>query len=93
MNYETPLGNHVFIEGESGAIVLLAHFQKNSLLVGRGQKVQPGTPLGKIGNSGRSIEPHLHIQAASFLDWANNQPLPMKFDGQSYGLNDVARVR
>jgi hypothetical protein len=43
--------------------VSLIHFKKDSILVRPGDTVSTGQPLGQIGNSGFSDEPHLHIAA------------------------------
>lgn len=55
-------GNHILIECE-GVEVLLAHMQKDSLEVAAGDTVTTTTILGKVGNSGNSSEPHLHLHA------------------------------
>ena len=55
-------GNHLIIDcGE--AQILMAHLKTGSLLVSTGQKVLEGQPVGRIGNSGNTMEPHLHIEA------------------------------
>jgi murein DD-endopeptidase MepM/ murein hydrolase activator NlpD len=41
---------------------VLAHFQRGSVAVKAGDRVQRGQLLGKCGNSGNSSEPHLHYQ-------------------------------
>lgn len=53
-------GNHVYISCGDFA-VLLAHLQKNSVLVRDGDRVVQGEQIGKVGNSGQSSEPHLHV--------------------------------
>jgi len=55
-------GNHVLLECE-GMEVLLAHMQKDSLEVAAGDTVTTTTILGKVGNSGNTSEPHLHLHA------------------------------
>ncbi len=55
-------GNFVLIRLASGLHVLLAHLRQDSLRVKEGDWVQPGQPLGACGNSGRSPQPHLHLQ-------------------------------
>lgn len=58
-------GNHVFINCQNGEIqVLLAHMKKNSLVVTQGTSVKVGDPIGQVGNSGNTTEPHLHIHAS-----------------------------
>ena len=57
-----PAGNHVLIECE-GIEVLLAHMKQGSLRVGVGDTVKIETNLGRVGNTGNTSEPHLHIHA------------------------------
>lgn len=54
-------GNHVMIEA-NGVFVLLCHLKAGSLKVKVGDKIQVGQLLGEVGNSGSSIQPHLHVQ-------------------------------
>ena len=55
-------GNFVLIRLDSGLHVLLAHLKQNSIKVKEGERVEPGKPLGACGNSGRSPQPHVHLQ-------------------------------
>lgn len=58
-------GNYVMLACEGREVtVMLAHLQ-SELLVSEGQRVPLGTPLGKVGNSGNSSEPHLHVHAVA----------------------------
>jgi peptidase M23-like protein len=59
---ENPFGNHVvlFCQGHS---ILLGHMQAGSVAVNVGDDVKTGQPLGLVGNSGSTLEPHLHIHA------------------------------
>lgn len=57
-----PSGNHVRIDTGS-EIVHLAHLRPGSVRVAVGDKVVAGQPLGEVGNSGRTTEPHLHVHA------------------------------
>jgi murein DD-endopeptidase MepM/ murein hydrolase activator NlpD len=60
--YGPPFGNHVFID--TGAeTVRLGHLRAGSVLVRPGDSVRAGQPIGRVGNSGHSSEPHLHVQA------------------------------
>lgn len=45
------------------AQILMAHLKSGSLLVSAAQNVLQGEPVGRIGNSGNTMEPHLHIEA------------------------------
>jgi len=55
-------GNHVLIQTDSGLFVLLAHLRQFSIKVKEGERVTPDTPIASCGNSGRSPQPHLHLQ-------------------------------
>ncbi len=85
---EHPAGNHVVIELRRGIYVLLAHLKSGSVEVRTGQAVQAGDLLGRIGNSGNSSEPHLHLQAMTrvSLDDPNVRSLPLL-------LTDVVHIR
>jgi len=57
-------GNHVIIQPDgTDVLVFLAHMQKGSVIAKTGDRVAVGQPIGKVGNSGRTFEPHLHIHA------------------------------
>lgn len=43
--------------------VLLAHLKPGSVQPRVGDRVRAGDPLGEVGNTGNSTEPHLHIHA------------------------------
>jgi urea transporter len=55
-------GNHVLLRTSDGVFVLLAHLRQGSLAAKQGQWLEAGAPLGTCGNSGRSTQPHLHLQ-------------------------------
>ncbi|MGD2166847.1 MAG: urea transporter, partial [Gammaproteobacteria bacterium] len=58
-------GNHVLIRTDTGVYVLLAHLRQSSVRVREGERVTPNTPIASCGNSGRSPQPHLHLQVQS----------------------------
>jgi murein DD-endopeptidase MepM/ murein hydrolase activator NlpD len=78
-----PAGNYVSIETERGSI-LLCHLQCGSILVNEGDFVEPGTPLGRCGNSGRTSIPHLHIHAQNVPRPAIGEAtgIPIAFEGR-----------
>jgi hypothetical protein len=55
------LGNHVALEVAPGQFLFIAHMQPGSIAVRTGDRVAPGQLLGRVGNSGISSEPHVHI--------------------------------
>lgn len=61
--YKSSLGNYIFIKIEdTGTYLILAHLEKDSITVNIGDYVSQGTLIGKVGNSGTTSEPHLHMQ-------------------------------
>ncbi|MGN0729767.1 LysM peptidoglycan-binding domain-containing M23 family metallopeptidase [Treponema sp.] len=52
-------GNYVIISHHSGYKTLYGHM--NEILVRKGQAVDTGTRIGKVGNTGMSTGPHLHF--------------------------------
>lgn len=82
-NRREPAGNHVVLACGT-ARILLAHLRSGSIAVSGGEIVRQGQPLGRVGNSGNSSEPHLHIHAylGGTLDYDEGQGLPMTFDGR-----------
>ena len=53
-------GRHIRIDHGFGYVSLYAHLSKYN--VRRGQKVKRGDIIGYVGNTGRSIAPHLHYE-------------------------------
>lgn len=60
-------GNRVVIRAE-GYDLLLGHLQKGSIAVRPGETIAEGQLLGRVGNSGCSSRPHLHLQAGAAAD-------------------------
>lgn len=79
---DNPAGNHVMIACK-GVSVLLAHFQRDSVTVEEGQTVTAGEQVGRVGNSGNTTEPHLHIHAVRGRPDGvlEGDGVPMLFDG------------
>lgn len=65
-NYAQPYGNHVVIRMDHAeSWVMLAHLQQGSVTVLPGMRVEVGSVVGRVGNSGRSAFAHLHMQVQS----------------------------
>lgn len=76
-------GNHVVIRCDDFA-VLLAHFKRGSVRVETGDAVEIGQLVGRVGNSGQSTEPHLHLHAQSLPTSGpllSGDPLFLTLDG------------
>jgi hypothetical protein len=84
-------GNHVWLR--CGALrVLLAHLRPGSVEVTVGEPVRGGQFVGRIGNSGNTKEPHLHVSATaadSSAPWPQAAGVPITFDGRFLSMNDV----
>jgi hypothetical protein len=61
INLTNVLGNHVILDLGDDVFVLYAHLQPGSVAVQPGQRVQRGQGLGKLGNTGNTSAPHLHL--------------------------------
>lgn len=75
----------------------LGHMKQNGVFVHTGQRVRIGDPIGLVGNSGMSIEPHLHLQAHAKSDpglpWYRQPQLFIRFNRKTYLLFDVINTR
>jgi Peptidase family M23 len=72
-------GNHIVEEIGGGLYVGYAHFRPGSITVKQGDSVHRGEVIGKVGNSGNSSEPHLHIQICDGPSFLACEGLPMQF--------------
>ena len=71
-----PTGNQVVIDIGGGRYLLMGHLRQGSIAVNVGGRVTEGQPIARVGKSGASSHPHIHIQA---------QTLPT-------GIADIATV-
>jgi len=79
--FTSSFGNYIFIKiDETNTYLILAHLKKNSIVVSVGEHIDEGIVIGKVGNSGTTSEPHLHIQHQ------RNNPLEIKFPNLAEGL-------
>ena len=58
-----PAGNQIVLDIGQGRYVAFGHLRSGSIAVAVGNEVRAGQPLARVGNSGNSDEPHLHLQA------------------------------
>lgn len=82
-NTQEPAGNHIILACGT-ARVLLAHLRKGSIAIKGGELVTTGEALGRVGNSGNSSEPHLHMHAylGGIMDYNAGEGVPMTFGGR-----------
>jgi peptidase M23-like protein len=91
---QNPAGNYVAIECED-ATVYFAHLMKGSVTVEAGQRVRAGKILGRVGNSGNTMEPHLHVHAekGKYGGTFSGQPaMRIRFGRRFLVRNDVVEA-
>jgi hypothetical protein len=54
-------GNQVVLEVAPKQFLFLCHLARGTITVNAGDQVTQGQPLAKVGNSGNTSQPHLHI--------------------------------
>ncbi len=59
-------GNSIVIKHAENLYTQLSHLKKGSFKVNEGDYVKTGQPIAHVGNSGRSPEPHLHMQVQAY---------------------------
>lgn len=82
------LGNHVVLRLADGTHFAMAHLQRGSVAVRRGDRVAAGDLLARCGNTGNTTEPHLHCQRqdvasvflATGLPWTVTGGIPANGD-------------
>ena len=59
---QTPTyGNHIVLEISSGRYAVLGHLKQGCARVSEGERVRVGQRIAAVGDTGRSLWPHLHI--------------------------------
>jgi hypothetical protein len=82
-------GNQMIL-GCGDAWILLGHLQKGSVRVRAGERIIVGQQIGRVGNSGNTDEPHLHIHAqrpGTAQAPLSGQPLWIRF-GPTYPVRN-----
>jgi len=72
------LGNHVIISGDD-AFAGLVHLAPGSVSVAEGDAVQAGEIVGRVGHTGNSTSPHLHVQLMTSADPMTATGVPCAF--------------
>lgn len=85
---EDGTGNYIELKCD-GAYIFIPHFKQYSIFVSKNSYVKQGTPLGLVGISGFSQEPHLHFQAAVYNKDSIMVGIPIKFNGKTLSRNDL----
>ncbi len=76
---DAGLSNFIILRIDAGFLVM-SHFEAGSLQLNIGDRVRAGQPLGRIGMSGDTAYPHLHVQLQDGPDILDARPIPIVFD-------------
>jgi hypothetical protein len=84
-------GNHVVLQVAPAEFLFIAHLQPRSIAVATGDRVRAGQLIGRVGNSGNSREPHVHLHV-------QDRPTPYLAEGvpfffHRYRVDGVEVVR
>lgn len=86
-NPDQPEGNYIGVVCEGyDAVIYIAHMQQGSVAVNETEAIQEGQPIGTVGNSGNTSEPHLHIHAEK-----EGVGVPITFNEEFLTRNDLVR--
>lgn len=80
-------GNHVVLDLGNGRFAFYAHLEKGSLKVKKGDKVETGQKLARLGNTGNANASHLHFHLMDGPSVLGSDGLPyvinsFEYDGQ-----------
>jgi len=73
-------GNNLMLEIAPNVFAWYAHLRQGSLTVKVGDAVKAGAPIAKLGNTGPSEGPHLHLGLLDKPDPIAGRSLPFVFD-------------
>lgn len=87
------IGNHVVLRKGDDEYVVLGHMRQGTICVQPGDDVRTGQEIGRVGNSGWTERPHLHMQAMRSADgdWWHGEPLALRFGGHFLVRNQLVR--
>lgn len=80
VSLQDAAGNYVSLDLGHGQYVFYEHLQTGSIAVKAGQKVRRGDVIGRLGYSGETTGPHLHMHVADRNDPLNAEGLPFVLD-------------
>jgi len=84
-------GNQVVLEVALRQFLFLCHLQPGSIAVKKGERVTEGQMLGRVGNSGNTYEPHLHIHLQDGPKLFVAEGIPLYFQAYRAGDQFVER--
>jgi hypothetical protein len=84
-------GNQIVLEVAPRQFLFLCHLQPGSIAVRPGEQVAQGQAVARVGNSGNTSEPHLHIHLQDTLDDDFGEGIPLYFSGYKLGPRLIDR--
>lgn len=78
-------GNEVAIEVAPNEFLFICHMQPGSITVKPGDRITTGQVIGRVGNSGHTSEPHIHIHLQDSAESGWGEGIPLYF--YNYRLN------
>ena len=95
MDLKNIVGNQVVIRCAGIDVYIgIAHLKQGSVLVKAGEEVTAGQPIARVGNSGHTSEPHLHIHAkrgGSADSMLDGEGVPIRFNGRWLIRNSIVQ--
>lgn len=73
-------GNNLVLDIGNGFFVNYAHMQPGSVRFKAGDRVKRGDVIGKVGNTGNSVAPHLHVHVMNGPSFIASQGVPSVTD-------------
>ncbi|MFD9069141.1 aggregation-promoting factor C-terminal-like domain-containing protein [Streptomyces lasiicapitis] len=85
-----PYGKHILINHGSGLQSVYAHM--SSIMTKLGKRVAGGTQIGRVGNTGNTTGPHLHLEAR--VNGRTVDPMPfLTGAGKGFSANAVGAAQ
>jgi hypothetical protein len=78
-------GNHVILDLGKSLYAFYAHLKKASLRVKKGDRVKRGQELARLGNTGNTSAPHLHLHVMTTPSALAGDGVPYMFEAFTLG--------
>jgi murein DD-endopeptidase MepM/ murein hydrolase activator NlpD len=74
-----PAGNHIVLEVAQNQFLFIGHLKPGSIKVKPGDVVEVHQEIGRVGNSGRTPVPHVHIHLQDSPELGFGEGIPLYF--------------
>lgn len=86
-------GNYVILQIAPRVYVHYAHLQPGSVAAKAGERVRRGQVIGRLGQSGNSGGPHLHLHVSNAATFEQSEGLPFVFERfQAIGRRSIGEA-